>query len=271
VCKKEPIAMEIKPVTNFQEVISSSQAAKHDQVPSRHEQTTEHHNQVPSCHEQTTEHHNQVPSRHEHTMEHHNQVPSRHEQTTEHDDHITEHDEHTTIHHDQAPSRHEHTTEHHITEHHEHTTKHHDQAPCRHEQTTEHDDHITEHDEHTTKHDEQKSSDDRVTAREKNNGQPCRIVKTYKYSRKVVDGKVIEKKKSIKQVDDNWFILNEDNSWKPVTKERALSAPSVIKRSEFPDKDSKRCGFCLHRNSDELLTFSLLRNFAYRPRHLFLI
>ena len=65
------------------------------------------------------------------------------------------------------------------------------------------------------------------------------IFKSYEYSQKVVDGKVVQKKKGLKRVDDKWFVLKDDDSWELSTKEQALIAPSVVKMLEGPMERSK--------------------------------
>jgi len=54
---------------------------------------------------------------------------------------------------------------------------------------------------------------------------PKCLYQSYSYSREVFDGKIVEKEKSIKRVDDDWYIRDENNDWKPSSKEEALSAP----------------------------------------------
>lgn len=62
------------------------------------------------------------------------------------------------------------------------------------------------------------------------------MFQSYSYSRKVVDGKIVEKKKGVKQVDDKWFVLKDDDSWEVCSKQQALTPSSIIKTLEPPKK-----------------------------------
>lgn len=76
-------------------------------------------------------------------------------------------------------------------------------------------------------------------------------IKSVSYSQTVEyrDGKRIETRKGVKRVDDDWFTLNEDGSWTPSTKDKALEN-SVTKTIEAKESDSLKqtCSRC--RGSD---------------------
>ena len=110
---------------------------------------------------------------------------------------------------------------------------------------------------------------------------PRYIFKSYEYSQKVVDGKVVQKKKGLKRVDDKWFVLKDNDSWELSTKEQVLTAPSVVKLlqaiedtitetvKERSPQGRDTCSSC--RNHNPLLTLLLLSALTQQRRPLSLL
>jgi len=70
------------------------------------------------------------------------------------------------------------------------------------------------------------------TQKSANASSPHLVVKSYSYSRKLVDGKIVEKRSGVKRVDNDWFIINENGDWTPSSEKEALSASKIVKTLE---------------------------------------
>lgn len=59
---------------------------------------------------------------------------------------------------------------------------------------------------------------------------PKRVFQSYTFSRKTINGEVVEKqKRGVKQIDDKWYYLGDDNNWNLSTKEDILETLKTMK------------------------------------------